>query len=215
MARTWKLALAGVIAAGAITGCGGSSSDDDAAKKDGGTPTTATAAQAAANEQLEAALEKVRNAPVPKQGSPERAWAKQMCSAMSKAGTPLTQPAINSSDPVRAQRSLVRFLKQVNQQLGKQQDALEGVGAPPIKGTDADWTRTVGGMSTVRAQLTAVQREMAAKKVKSSAELKQAMEQMGEQMTALGTYRGPVATLAVDPRVGPAVQAESGCRKFI
>lgn len=214
MSRTWKLALAGVIAAGAITGCGGSS-DDDAAEKDGGTPTTATTAQAAANEQFEAALEKVRNAPVPKKGSPERVWAKKVCAAMTKAGTPLTQPAINSSDPVRAQRSLVRFLKQVNAQLGKQQAALEDVGAPPIKGTDADWSRTVAGMSTVRAQLRAVQREVAGKKVKDSAELKRVMEQMGKQMTALGTYRGPVATMAVDPRMGPAVQAEASCRKYI
>lgn len=207
---SWKLVAAGVIAAGAIAGCGGS--DDDKAEQ--GKDAAQTTAQQAADPTA-AALEKVAAAPPPKQGSPERAWARELCGAMTKAGTPLTQPAINSSNTTKAQRSLVRFLGQVNDQLGTQLQALKQVGAPPIKGADADWERTVGGMTTVRQQMSTVKQEMQQAKVDDSKDLKKLMEQMGQQMTALGTYRGPVASLAADPKIGPAVQAEASCRKFI
>lgn len=208
---SWRLVAAGLIAAGAIAGCGGSS-DDEA--KDGGDKPAETTAQAAADP-AEAALEKVKNAPVPAKASAERKWARELCAAMADAGTPLAQPAINSSDADKAQRSLVRFLGQVGDQLGVQLQALKQVGAPPLKGTGADWERTVGGMTTVRTQMAAVERRMQRAKVENSKDLRKVMEQMGQQMSALSTYRGPVATLAIDPRIGPAVQAEPSCRKFI
>lgn len=212
---TRKLAVAAAIASMAIAGCGGSDDEkkDDAANPN--SPAAATAAQEAAEANIEKAALKVEQAPKPAKGSDERQWARELCAAMADATTPVKQPKANSSDIQTVQRSFVRFFDQVGSQLGAQLKALEAIGAPPIKGSEADWQRTVGGMTTVQGQMEQVEKQMKAADLKNKQDLEAFMKGVGEQMQTLTTYRGPVATLALDPKIGPAVIAEPSCKKYI
>lgn len=210
---TLRSAAAVLAAAGLLAGCGGGSNDDGAAKSD--TPaakqqdqpasTTATPQQLAAN---------IKAGPKPKSTSPERRWARSLCQDMAKASTPVKQPQSNSSDVVKAQRSLVRFFGQVEAQLGAQQQVMVAAGDPPIKGAEAEWQRAVGGMDTVRDQLQTIEKKLSSADLKSPQDLQNYMKTLGGQMQILTNYQNPIASLSSNPTIGPALAAEKSCARF-
>lgn len=211
---TLRSAAAVLVAAGLLAGCGGGSDDDGAAKSD--TPaaaqqqdqpasTTATPQQLAAN---------IKAGPKPKSTSPERRWARSLCQNMAKASTPVKQPQSNSSNVVKAQRSLVRFFGQVEAQLGAQQQVMVAAGDPPLKGAEAEWQRAVGGMDTVREQLQTVEKKLAGADLKNPQDLQRYMKTLSGQMELLTNYQNPIAALSSNPTLGPALAAEKSCARF-
>lgn len=210
---TLRSAAAVLVAAGLLAGCGGGSDDDGAAKSDtpastqaqGPASTTATPQQLAAN---------IKAGPKPKASSPERRWARSLCQNMAKASTPVKQPQSNSSDVVKAQRSLVRFFGQVEAQLGAQQQVMKAAGDPPIKGAEAEWQRAVGGMDTVRQQLQTIEKKLSSADLNSPQDLQNYMKSLGGQMQILTNYQNPIASLSSNPTVGPALAGEKSCARF-
>lgn len=211
---TLRSAAAVLAAAGLLAGCGGGS-DDGSAKSD--TPaatqqqdqqpasTTATPQQLAAN---------IKAGPKPKSTSPERRWARDLCQNMAKASTPVKQPQSNSSDVVKAQRSLVRFFGQVESQLGAQQQVMVAAGDPPIKGAEAEWQRAVGGMDAVREQLQSIEKKLSSADLNSPKDLQNYMKTLSGQMQILTNYQNPIASLSSNPTLGPALAAEKSCARF-
>lgn len=206
-----------LLAAAALAGCGGSDDEPKADAAPAGTTIPQSPSQMATTEEekkeakaKEAALAKEVSA----KSSPERAWAKKLCTSMANASDPLTPPNLEADDVTTQQRSLARFFSQARSQLGVQIKTLNGVGAPPNGRASTEWKQAVGGLETIRQQLGVVQKSVVAAKPKTQKELEAFTTQLGEQMNALSNYPGPIAVLLPNPEIGPALQAEAGCRKF-
>lgn len=216
--KTARAAAAVLAATAALAGCGGS--DEPEQKADAapaGTTIPQAPSQVATTEEQkkeakakEAALAKE----VSEKGSEERAWAKELCSAMSNASKPLTPPNVGADEVDTTQRSLTRFFSQAQDQLGVQIKTLESVGAPPNNRASTEWQQAVGGLKTIRQQLGVVQKSVAAAKLENQKDLETFTTDLGRQMEALSNYPGPIAILSPNPEIGPALQAEPGCRKL-
>lgn len=213
-----KAAAAALLVAATFAGCGGS--DDDGEQADAapaGTTIPQSPSQTATTEeeQKEAkAKEQALAKEISAKESPERAWAKKLCTAMAGAAKPLTPPNLEAPNVETTQQSLARFFTQAREQLGVQVETLEKVGAPPNDRASTEWQQAVGGMETIQQQLGVVQKSVKAAKLDNQKDLEEFTTDLGKQMDVLSNYPGPIAILTPNPEIGPAIQAEPRCRNL-
>lgn len=142
----------------------------------------------------------------------ESKWARDVCTAMSSQVQTLQPPAVNPQDPKASVDSLVKFLADVEEQIGTQRDAIAKVGAPPIEGAGKAYDRVLERLDAVRKQVAGVRSDLGKADPKDGQEMMKIFSRLGKQLQDFATYKGPVADLVGrNGKIAHAIAGEQAC----
>ncbi len=142
----------------------------------------------------------------------ESKWARDVCTAMSSQVQTLQPPSVNPQDPKASVDSLVKFLAEVEDQIGTQRDAIAKVGAPPIEGAGHAYERVLERLDAVRKQVAGVRSDLGKADPKDGQEMMKIFSRLGKQMQDFASYKGPVADLVGrNGKIAHAIAGEQAC----
>lgn len=184
------LAVAALCAATAVAGCGG---DDEP------NPTTA---------QTTPAANSPADAP---DATPTQKWIRSTCDQLSKSMQALQPPQVDGTTPEDTKASLVTFFEGLSGQLGKQEEILEAVGAPPGPNAAREYRDAVQELGRVQGRIDRVIDRVKASKADNEKAVQALVVDLGESLKVMSDFDGPVARFAESKSLGTAVEEEPSC----
>jgi hypothetical protein len=142
----------------------------------------------------------------------DAAWAKEFCTALSADVKPLTPPDVQASSPGDTKDSLVAFFKSVSDQQEKQVAAMVKVGPPPNPEAAKAFAKARRELRTVRTSVDKLVVGLKAEDPKKPEDVTKLVAALGKQMKDFSGYPGPIADVAEDASIGPALKAEPSCK---
>lgn len=142
----------------------------------------------------------------------ESKWARDVCTAMSSQVQTLQPPSVNPQDPKASVDSLVKFLAEVEDQIGTQRNAIAKVGAPPIEGAGKAYDRVLERLDGVRKQVAGVRSDLGKADPKDGQQMMKIFTELGKQLQGFASYKGPVADLVGrNGKIAHAIAGEQAC----
>lgn len=147
--------------------------------------------------------------------SAEVAWADTVCGAVADGAAKVPQfPRLDSSDPDKIKRGFVEHVRTFSGAVGGVRDAVDGLGAPPVKNGKAVFTRTVGKLGKAVKSLD----KAAAKLEKADAEdqqaMRKAMTDVQKAVKKTGTAKDLVKSMRANAELDKAIDGAPACREF-
>ncbi|MDO9354557.1 MAG: hypothetical protein Q7T55_12730 [Solirubrobacteraceae bacterium] len=211
-----KSAVAAIIAAAALSGCG--DSDKDVAVAPGGT--SAESATATTGGTTPAGTSPVQFEGRPKAdlskpvGKKEGTWAKQLCTALSGKASAIKPPQVDTTSPEATLTSLRTFFGDVVDEQESQLKTLESVGPPPGDQATSEWKKAVQKLRDVRGDVNDVVADLKDAKATNATQVQSIITDLGKQLKSLSDYGGPIPALFSNDTIGPALGKEPSCERF-